>query len=88
MGIQVLELPNIAELVEKPHPHFPYEKSFDSAKDEPFAVLHTSGTTELPKPIVWNHDYYVTSILRAEAPVGFVNQAGFYAGYVYWMLEW
>ncbi|SPO06339.1 related to nonribosomal peptide synthetase MxcG (component of the myxochelin iron transport regulon) [Cephalotrichum gorgonifer] len=33
-------------------PHFPYEKSFDQARWEPFTVLHTSGSTGLPKPII------------------------------------
>jgi acyl-coenzyme A synthetase/AMP-(fatty) acid ligase len=32
-------------------PHFPYEKTFDQAEWEPFCVLHTSGSTGLPKPI-------------------------------------
>ncbi|APA06277.1 hypothetical protein SS1G_01217 [Sclerotinia sclerotiorum 1980 UF-70] len=80
MGIQVLELPNVLELTEKHHPHFPFEKKFEGAKNEPFAVLHTSGTTELPKPIVWSHDYIATSIQRLEAPAGYVNQADLYAG--------
>ncbi|KAK1971952.1 thioester reductase domain-containing protein [Colletotrichum sublineola] len=33
-------------------PHFPYEKTFDEAKHDPVVVLHTSGSTGLPKPIV------------------------------------
>ncbi|PKS13383.1 hypothetical protein jhhlp_000154 [Lomentospora prolificans] len=31
---------------------FPYSKTFDEAKWDPFVVLHTSGSTGLPKPIV------------------------------------
>ncbi|OBR08840.1 Thioester reductase domain-containing protein [Colletotrichum higginsianum IMI 349063] len=33
-------------------PHFPYDKTFDEAKHDPVVVLHTSGSTGLPKPIV------------------------------------
>ncbi|KAI1152952.1 hypothetical protein F4825DRAFT_417250 [Nemania diffusa] len=33
-------------------PPFPYVKSFEQAKMDPFCVLHTSGSTGLPKPIV------------------------------------
>lgn len=33
-------------------PHFPYDKTFEEAKWDPFVVLHTSGSTGLPKPIV------------------------------------
>lgn len=33
-------------------PHFPYNKTFEEAEWDPFLVLHTSGSTGLPKPIV------------------------------------
>ncbi|KAI0913540.1 hypothetical protein F4823DRAFT_622138 [Ustulina deusta] len=33
-------------------PHFPYVKTFEQAEWDPFCVLHTSGSTGLPKPIV------------------------------------
>ncbi|KAF5867602.1 putative nrps-like enzyme protein [Botrytis fragariae] len=80
MGIQILELPNILNLIGKPHENFPFKKTFEAAKDEPFMVLHTSGTTELPKPIVWTHDYIATGTARIEAPTGYVNQMDLYAG--------
>lgn len=80
MGIRILELPSVLDLIEKPHEHFPFKKTFEVAKDEPFVVLHTSGTTELPKPIVWTHDYIATATQRNEAPTGSVNQMDLYAG--------
>ncbi|KAI0809837.1 hypothetical protein GGR55DRAFT_689093 [Xylaria sp. FL0064] len=33
-------------------PHFPFNKTFEQAEWEPFCVLHTSGSTGLPKPLV------------------------------------
>jgi acyl-coenzyme A synthetase/AMP-(fatty) acid ligase len=33
-------------------PHFHYHKTFEQAQWDPVAVLHTSGSTGLPKPIV------------------------------------
>ncbi|KAF6838948.1 nonribosomal peptide synthetase [Colletotrichum plurivorum] len=33
-------------------PKVPYTKTFDEAKNDPVVVLHTSGSTGLPKPIV------------------------------------
>ncbi|ETS83210.1 hypothetical protein PFICI_05086 [Pestalotiopsis fici W106-1] len=33
-------------------PHFPYDKTFQEAKMDPVVVLHTSGSTGLPKPVV------------------------------------
>ncbi|KAI1128465.1 hypothetical protein F5Y10DRAFT_240434 [Nemania abortiva] len=32
--------------------HFPYNKTFEQAEFDPFCVLHTSGSTGLPKPII------------------------------------
>ncbi|KAI0424717.1 hypothetical protein F5Y09DRAFT_323623 [Xylaria sp. FL1042] len=34
---------------------YPYDKIFSEARDEPFVVLHTSGSTGLPKPIIQTH---------------------------------
>lgn len=36
---------------------FPYTKSYEEAKNDPFAVLHTSGSTGIPKPIVWTNAF-------------------------------
>ncbi|KAI3543120.1 thioester reductase domain-containing protein [Colletotrichum filicis] len=33
-------------------PHFPYNKTYEEAENDPVVVLHTSGSTGLPKPIV------------------------------------
>lgn len=45
---------------EKQVPHFPYEKTFDEAEWDPCLVLHTSGSTGLPKPIVVRHGMWNT----------------------------
>jgi len=34
---------------------YPYTKTFSEASTEPFVVLHTSGSTGLPKPIIQTH---------------------------------
>ena len=36
-------------------PVYPYNKTYAQAKNEPFIVLHTSGSTGLPKPVTLNH---------------------------------
>lgn len=33
-------------------PHFPYNKTYEEAEWDPVMVLHTSGSTGFPKPIV------------------------------------
>jgi long-subunit acyl-CoA synthetase (AMP-forming) len=54
--MKVLELPGVDELLDaestKP---FIYDKTFDEAVNDPFCILHTSGTTGVPKPISWSH---------------------------------
>lgn len=54
--MKVLELPGVDELLdaESTEP-FPYNKTFDQAINDPFCLLHTSGTTGVPKPISWTH---------------------------------
>lgn len=42
-------------LAQEPVRHFPYEKSFEDAAHDPFIVIHTSGSTGLPKPVTLYH---------------------------------
>ena len=41
--------------------HHPYEKSFEEAAHDPFIVIHTSGSTGLPKPITLYHGGLATA---------------------------
>ncbi|KAH6981580.1 hypothetical protein BKA56DRAFT_484717 [Ilyonectria sp. MPI-CAGE-AT-0026] len=51
-----LELPSIDELLDAEGTEpFIYDKQFKEAMDDPFCILHTSGTTGVPKPIFWTH---------------------------------
>lgn len=48
--------PELDELLsEEAFRPYPFLKSYDEACNDPFMVLHTSGSTGLPKPIVWPH---------------------------------
>lgn len=40
-------------LDESPVQIYPYAKSFEEAQKDPCLVLHTTGSTGLPKPIMW-----------------------------------
>ena len=42
-------------LAQEPHEHYPYKKSFEEAAHDPFIVIHTSGSTGLPKPVTLYH---------------------------------
>ncbi|KAM7208256.1 chloramphenicol acetyltransferase-like domain protein [Naviculisporaceae sp. PSN 640] len=54
--MEVVELPELEELLNSDMVEpFPYSQTFESAMDHPFCILHTSGSTGLPKPVAWSH---------------------------------
>jgi len=54
--MRILEMPGVDELLDASVTEpFPYDKTFEEAMNDPFCVLHTSGTTGVPKPISWTH---------------------------------
>lgn len=56
LSMQVFDLPALRELLEVQCVlPFEYTRIFEYAADEPFCMLHTSGTTGTPKPISWTH---------------------------------
>ncbi|MCJ1270590.1 hypothetical protein MMC22_010487 [Lobaria immixta] len=71
--LRVIRAPSVEELLTTRYPHYAFEKTFDEAWNEPLVVLHTSGTTSLPKPIVYTHDFAasVNRITQLEPPAGF-----------------
>jgi acyl-CoA synthetase (AMP-forming)/AMP-acid ligase II len=52
-------VPDLAELLwsDKEPRHYPYTKTFDEVKNDPYFVLHTSGSTGMPKPILHRHSW-------------------------------
>ena len=52
--MQTSIVPELKELIdESPVDVYPYSKTFDEARMDPCLVLHTTGSTGLPKPITW-----------------------------------
>lgn len=72
--MQTLELPGLDFwLRESKVPIYKYEKTFEEARLDPFAVMHSSGTTGTPKVIVLKHgscspldSYQLIPLLRGE----------------------
>ncbi|KAH9883223.1 hypothetical protein F4778DRAFT_56041 [Xylariomycetidae sp. FL2044] len=53
--IQFTAVPSFDEMITSTPKHYPYEKTFDSCRNDPVVVLHSSGSTGLPKPITMTH---------------------------------
>ncbi|KAL8917524.1 MAG: hypothetical protein Q9172_005812 [Xanthocarpia lactea] len=74
--MQILDSPSLQELLDNSYPFYHYRKSFAEARKEPFFVVHTSGTTGRPKPIVFSHDFAASFIQWSQLapPSGFESQ--------------
>ncbi|UPK94825.1 hypothetical protein LCI18_005760 [Fusarium solani-melongenae] len=59
--MNVLEMPALQHWLEDgPVELYPFTKTFEEARSEPFVVLHTSGSTGMPKPLVQTHGTLAT----------------------------
>ena len=69
----IKEIPTLATLLETQYDPYPFDKAFETCKSEPLMVVHTSGTTGLPKPLIYTHDWAASWILRnqMDPPPGF-----------------
>jgi acyl-coenzyme A synthetase/AMP-(fatty) acid ligase len=74
--MRTLTIQNLDELLQPdPVSPYPYTKTFDQARQDPFVVLHTSGSTGFPKPVILthgtvaHHDTFLLPPAPGEAPV-------------------
>ncbi|KAL4874683.1 acetyl-CoA synthetase-like protein [Aspergillus karnatakaensis] len=75
-GVNAYEVPSMEELLERTYPHFEFGRSIDELARETFVVLHTSGSTGIPKTIFWIHDYMQKhmAMLLLDPPEGGENR--------------
>ncbi|KAF1940667.1 ochratoxin A non-ribosomal peptide synthetase [Clathrospora elynae] len=74
--LHTMTLPSLQELLEVGDvAEYPYEKAFAEAKDDPIIVLHTSGSTGIPKPLPWTNDHILRQMNAhtLPAPEGYVG---------------
>ncbi|KAF4825945.1 Non-canonical non-ribosomal peptide synthetase FUB8 [Colletotrichum tropicale] len=68
--MKVFQVPSLDTLLEEGNPPkiYPYTKSWREACDDPISIGHSSGTTGLPKPIVWTNRSYSVCELHQVVP--------------------
>ncbi|KAF7916863.1 hypothetical protein BELL_0163g00100 [Botrytis elliptica] len=60
-NMRTATVPELEELLEDEEVRaYPYSKSFAEARTDPCLVLHTTGSTGLPKPITWKNEILST----------------------------
>lgn len=52
---KIHKIASLEELILSEAKHYPFEKEYEKAKWDPILILHSSGSTGPPKPIVMNH---------------------------------
>ncbi len=63
-------MPELPDVIAKDQvPHYPFVKTFAKAKQDPFVVLHTSGSTGLPKLVVATHGSLTASDTFQQMPL-------------------
>lgn len=59
--LKLVKAPTLEQLLsdtEDTAPAYPYHKTFEEARTDPVCVLHTSGSTGIPKIVVCKHTFY------------------------------
>ncbi|KAH7403880.1 hypothetical protein BKA64DRAFT_462232 [Cadophora sp. MPI-SDFR-AT-0126] len=69
--IQLITVPSLDSFLEKDGDvkHYSFNQTFEEAENDPFTVLHTSGSTGLPKPVVLKHGWFSTMDAVQEMPL-------------------
>ncbi|KAI0396543.1 acetyl-CoA synthetase-like protein [Xylariaceae sp. FL0594] len=67
-------VPDIDDLLRETHDVYAYEKTFEEARDDPLMIMevhsnHTSGSTGLPKPLVWTQATGAAHLNLSGSPV-------------------
>ncbi|KAI0188770.1 putative NRPS-like enzyme [Xylaria flabelliformis] len=68
-------IPGIDELLRTTSPPYSSAKTLDGSRSDPFWVIHTSGSTGIPKPLVWTQETAVRAIeaTSSEPPDGLIS---------------
>ncbi|KAL8732909.1 MAG: hypothetical protein Q9166_002510 [cf. Caloplaca sp. 2 TL-2023] len=70
--MRILQVPRLNELLNGKSSYYIYNKSFEEARRDSLVSLHTSGSTGLPKPVIWTlgSAAVATNAYQAPTPEG------------------
>lgn len=74
--LRVYKIGALSDMTKPDTPHYAYDKEYDASKWDPILILHSSGSTGPPKPIVMNHATFAVGDNDRNLPTipGRVNQ--------------
>ncbi|TGO60158.1 hypothetical protein BOTNAR_0150g00100 [Botryotinia narcissicola] len=80
--LRVVEVPSVEDILKNKGRRFPFDKTFSKANQEPFVVVHTSGSTGSPKPMIWTHETAQRNIalMTLDPTAGYESQHRMYEG--------
>lgn len=75
-GFRIIEVPAVPYYLDIHHEHFPLDKSWPEAQYDPLFVIHTSGSTGIPKPLTYTHATAATNtnMMSLNPPPGYESQ--------------
>lgn len=81
-GLRIVEVPEVSFFLDAEHLHFPFQKYWPEARSEPLFVVHTSGSTGIPKPLIYTHATAAanTSMMSLNPPADYDSQDRIYQG--------
>lgn len=81
-GFRIIEIPAVSFYLDTHHEHFAFDKSWPEAQYEPLFVIHTSGSTGIPKPLTYTHATAATNtaMMSLNPPPGYESQDSLYRG--------
>ncbi|KAH7092027.1 ochratoxin A non-ribosomal peptide synthetase [Paraphoma chrysanthemicola] len=74
--MQTMTLPSLNQLLqEESVEEYPFDKTFAESRNDPIFVLHTSGSTGIPKPLTFTNEFVARVIAATSlpAPDGYVD---------------
>ncbi|OOF90104.1 hypothetical protein ASPCADRAFT_179722 [Aspergillus carbonarius ITEM 5010] len=82
IALELHEVPSVEYLLDTAHPHFAFSKTYPEHAQEKLVVVHTSGSTGIPKPIVYTHEVAVRHMRMTSLapPDGFDGQSAWVNG--------